>query len=222
LTKEKFIPHLQYSKKTDRLMLKNSDEFYNLMSSRRTVREFDSKLVPKEIIENCIKTAGTAPSGANLQPWTFVAVQDQNIKSSIRAAAEEEEKSFYGGKAPKDWLNALAHLGTDEYKPFLETAPWLIAVFAQKHGGVVNGNPKKHYYVTESVGIATGMLITALHQAGLVSLTHTPSPMKFLNQILKRPDNEKPFLLLVTGYPAEDCVIPDIKRKPLTEIAEFI
>ena len=170
------------------------------------------------MIENCIKTAGTAPSGANIQPWHFVLISDPTIKKQIRVAAEKEEKEFYKTRAPKEWLEALAPLGTDNIKPYLETAPYLIAIFMQRFGKLPDGRRVKHYYGLESVGIATGMLITAIHNAGLASLTHTPSPMGFLNEILDRPKNERPFLLLVVGHPAEDARVPDIKRKDISEI----
>jgi nitroreductase len=196
--------------------------FYEDLRRRRTVRDFSDRPVPREVIENCLRAAGTAPNGANLQPWHFVAVADPEVKKKIRQAAEKEETAFYSGRAPQEWLDALAALGTDENKPFLETAPYLIAIFAQRYGVRPDGSQVKHYYVTESVGIATGMLITALHNAGLVSLTHTPSPMSFLNELLKRPESERPFLLLVVGYPAEDAEVPDISKKPLQEIATFL
>ncbi len=166
--------------------------------------------------------AGTAPSGANLQPWHFVVVSDPAIKRQIREAAEKEEYDFYHGRAPQEWLDALTVLGTDESKPYLETAPYLIAIFAQSYGFLPDGRKVKHYYVSESAGIATGMLITAIHHAGLVSLTHTPSPMGFLNKILGRPSSEKPFLILVVGYPAEDAFVPDISKKTLDDIATFL
>ena len=166
-------------------------------------------------------TAATAPSGANLQPWHFAVVSDPEIKKRIREAAEEEERAFYSGRAPDEWLEALSHLGTDEHKPFLETAPYLIVVFAQSHGVKPDGSTFKHYYVSESVGLATGMLIAAVHNAGLVSLTHTPSPMGFLNEVLGRPSNERAFLILVVGYPADDVEVPKITKKSLDEIATF-
>jgi nitroreductase len=178
--------------------------------------------VPQEIIEQCLWAAGSAPSGANLQPWHFVVVSDPAIKHQIRLAAEEEECEFYHSRAPREWLDALAQLGTDEHKPFLDVAPYLIAIFAQSYGLLPDGRKVKNYYVAESVGIATGMLITALHHAGLATLTHTPSPMGFLNDILHRPDNERPFLLLVVGYPAPDAHVPAITKKPLEEIATFV
>lgn len=195
--------------------------FYETMRQRRTVRDFSDKPVPREVIEDCLRAAGTAPNGANRQPWHFVAVSDPGVKRRIREAAEAEERAFYHGRAPDDWLEALAHLGTDEHKPFLERAPWLIAIFAESYEALADGGKRKNYYVTESVGIATGMLITALHEAGLATLTHTPSPMGFLNDVLERPSNERPFLLLVTGHPTDDATVPDIDKKPLEQIATF-
>lgn len=196
--------------------------FYDEVRLRRTVRDFSPRPVPRGVIEPCLLAAGTAPNGANHQPWHFVAVGDPDVKRRIREAAEEEERAFYGGRAPQEWLDALAHLGTDEHKPFLETAPWLIAIFAESWTPGAEGERSKNYYVTESVGIATGILITALHHAGLATLTHTPSPMKFLNGVLGRPDNERPFLLLVVGYPSDDAEVPDIGKKSLDEIATFV
>jgi len=192
------------------------------MQRRRTVRHFSDRPVPLEIIEECLITAGTAPNGGNLQPWHFVVVSDPKVKHEIRVAAEEEEADFYHRRAPKEWLEALAPLGTDEHKPFLDTAPYLIAIFGKNHSELPDGRRVKNYYVHESVGIATGFLIAALHNAGLVSLTHTPSPMGFLNIILNRPSDEKPFLLLVTGFPAGDAEVPVIQKKSLGEIASFI
>jgi iodotyrosine deiodinase len=189
---------------------------------RRTVREFSDRPVPRDIMEMCVLAAGTAPSGAHRQPWRFVVVSDPEIKRAIRMAAEEEEKEFYGGRAPDDWLEALALLGTDAEKPFLEHAPHLIVVFGESYRVRQDGEKSKNYYVAESVGIATGMLITAIHLAGLVSLTHTPSPMGFLNKILERPGNERPFLILVVGYPAPEASVPNLQRKSLEEIATFI
>ncbi|CAN5717870.1 nitroreductase family protein [soil metagenome] len=192
------------------------------MQQRRTVREFSSRAVPREVIESCLLAAGSAPSGANLQPWHFVAIADPDVKHEIRLAAEEEEREFYQHRAPAAWLEALAPLGTDSQKPFLEIAPWLIAVFSQPYRVLPDGTRRKHYYATESVGIATGFLVAAIHHAGLVALTHTPSPMAFLNRILNRPAHEKPFLLLVLGHPADGATVPDIDRKSLTEIASFL
>jgi len=196
--------------------------FRQLMQSRRTVRFFSDRPVPREIIEECLITAGTAPNGANLQPWQFVVVSDPKLKHEIRVEAEKEEAEFYHRRAPQEWLDALAPLGTDEHKPFLETAPYLIAIFGKNHSELPDGRRVKNYYVNESVGIATGFLIAALHNAGLVSLTHTPSPMGFLNQILNVPPEAKPFLLLVVGYPAENAEVPVITKKSLEEIATFI
>ena len=196
--------------------------FHREMQRRRTVRHFSERPVPREVIEECLLTAGTAPSGANLQPWHFVVVNDPKVRHEIRLAAEDEETEFYHRRAPKEWLDALAPLGTDEHKPFLDTAPCLIAIFGKNHSELPDGRRVKNYYVHESVGIATGFLIAALHNTGLVSLTHTPSPMGFLNTILGRPADEKPFLLLVTGFPAEDAQVPVIQKKPLEEIATFI
>jgi nitroreductase len=203
-------------------MKRRAADFYADFRRRRSVRHFSDRPVPREIIENCVRAAGTAPNGANLQPWHFVVVSDPAIKKQIREAAEEEERAFYRERAPQEWLEALVPLGTDEHKPFLETAPYLIVIFAQSYGLTPDGGQVKHYYVTESVGIATGVLITALHHAGLVSLTHTPSPMGFLNNILKRPSNERPLLTLVVGYPAQDAQVPVITKKALDEIATFI
>ena len=202
-------------------MTRRAAEFYAEIARRRTVRQFAARPVPRSIIEQCLLAAGTAPSGANLQPWQFVVVSDPAMKRQIREAAEREEREFYHGRAPAEWLEALEPLGTDESKPYLETAPWLIAVFAERYGITPSGKRVAHYYVQESVGIATGLLIAALHHAGLVALTHTPSPMGFLNQVLERPPHEKPFLLVVTGYPASDAQVPDITRKPLDGIATF-
>lgn len=178
--------------------------------------------MPREVVEDCLRAAGTAPNGANLQPWHFVAVSDPATKGRIREAAEAEEAAFYGGRAPDEWLEALEPLGTDARKTFLETAPWLVAIFAESWHPLPDGERRKNYYVTESVGIATGILITAFHEAGLATLTHTPSPMRFLNDILGRPENERPFLLLVVGFPAEDAEVPDIARKSLPEISTFV
>lgn len=191
------------------------------MQRRRTIRNFSDRPVARELIEDCLRAGGTAPSGANLQPWHFAAVSDPALKHQIRIAAEEEEEEFYEHRAPAEWLEALAALGTDSHKPFLEVAPWLVAIFAQPYGLRPDGTRMKHYYATESVGIATGFLIAALHSAGLATLTHTPSPMGFLNGMLGRPAHEKPFLLLVVGHPAADAMVPDIERKSLGEISSF-
>jgi iodotyrosine deiodinase len=202
--------------------LRRAEDFRDLMQRRRTVRDFDPRAVPRDVIEHCIAAAGTAPSGANQQPWHFVAVSDADVKRRIRLAAEAEEREFYERRAPEEWLEALRPIGTDWQKPFLETAPWLIAIFVQKWGRAADGRKVKHYYPTESVGIATGILITALHTAGLATLTHTPSPMGFLNEILGRPaDSERPFLLLVTGHPAAGARVPAIDRKPPAAILSW-
>ncbi len=203
-------------------MKRRAAEFYGDIRRRRTVREFSDRPVPREVIEDCLRAAGTAPSGANLQPWHFVVVSDPAIKRTIRVEAEKEEYDFYHHKAPQEWLDALAPLGTDEHKPFLENAPYLIVIFAETYGVLPDGRKVKHYYAQESVGIATGMLITAVHHAGLASLTHTPSPMGFLNEILGRPSRERPFLVLVVGYPAEGATVPMVARKPLEQVATFV
>ncbi|NGP52416.1 nitroreductase family protein [Thioalkalivibrio sp. XN8] len=196
--------------------------FCEQISRRRTVRDYSDRPVPRAVIEDCLRAAGSAPSGANLQPWHFVAVSAPAVKREIRLAAEAEEREFYQHRASEEWLEALAPLGTGPEKPFLETAPWLIGIFEQRWGYDAAGAKVKHYYPKESVGIATGLLIAALHQAGLATLTHTPSPMKFLNRIMGRPPEERPFLLLVAGHPAADARVPDIGRKSLGEIATFL
>jgi nitroreductase len=203
-------------------MRARASEFFENMDRRRTVRDYAQRPAPREVIESCIRTASTAPSGAHMQPWHFVVVTDPEVRRKIRLAAEEEEREFYSGRAPDEWLEALAHLGTDAEKPFLETAACLIVVFARRYGLGEDGSRRKHYYVQESVGIATGILIAALHNAGLATLTHTPSPMGFLSEVLDRPENERPFLILVAGYPATDTRVPDLQRLPLSEIATFI
>ncbi len=217
-----YIPLSEYREYPVEEMKQRAADFYADIQRRRTVRDFSDRPVPREIIENCLRAAGTAPSGANQQPWHFAVISDPVIKKQICEAAEEEERSFYSGRAPDEWLDALAHLGTDEHKPFLETAPYLIVIFAQNYGQGSDGEKIKHYYVTESVGIATGMLVTAIHNAGLASLTHTPSPMGFLGKILNRPPNERAFLILVVGYPQDDTRVPVITKKSLDEIASFI
>lgn len=199
-----------------------SQEFYQHMNKRRTIRHYSSESVPREVIENCIKAAGTSPSGAHQQPWHFCAISSPKTKEVIRHAAEVEEKEFYAGKASPEWLKALAPLGVDANKKFIEKAPWLIAIFAKRNGFDEDGNKVKHYYFNESVGLATGMLITALHNVGLSTLTHTPSPMGFLNTLCDRPKNEKPYILLVVGYPEDECQVPDINRLPLNQISSFI
>ncbi len=203
-------------------MARRSSEFLDEMRRRRTVRDFSDRPVPRSLIEDCLRAAGTAPSGANQQPWHFVVVTNPEIKRRIREAAEIEERDFYNERAPADWLEAIAPLGTDAQKPFLETAPYLIVIFGLSYGIDEDRKRVKHYYVNESVGIATGILITALHHAGLATLTHTPSPMKFLNTILNRPRNERPFLILVVGYPAERAKVPLIHKKPIEKFVTFL
>lgn len=203
-------------------MLRRAQDFRALMARRRTVRDFDGRAVPREVIAEAVRTASLAPSGANQQPWTFACVSDAAVKARIRAAAEEEEKAFYAGRAGEEWLDALAHLGTDWRKPFLETAPWLIAVFGQRYGLLPDGRRTKHYYVPESVGIATGFLIAALHNAGLATLTHTPSPMGFLNEVCRRPEHEKAYVLVVAGFPARGCKVPKITKKTLADVSVWL
>jgi len=202
-------------------MLETSREFNSTISRRRSVRDFSDRPVDREVIENAVRSAGSAPSGANKQPWHFAIVESREIKALIRKAAEAEEQEFYNGRAPQAWLDDLKVFETNEHKPFLETAPYLIAVFLERNSIDKEGVKHKNYYMPESVGIATGMLITALHVSGLATLTHTPSPMKFLNQILERPSNEKPFMLIVAGYPSEGVTVPDIERKPFDEIVSI-
>jgi nitroreductase len=206
----------------DAQRLERARAFADRLQRRRTVRDFSDRPVPRELIRECLRGAASAPSGANQQPWRFVAVADRATKRRIREGAEAEEREFYARRATQDWLDALAPLGTDANKPFLEIAPWLIAVFYERYGVGADGARQKRYYPHESVGIATGLLIAALHDAGLATLTHTPSPMGFLNEILGRPRNEMPFLLLVVGHPAVDCRVPAIARLPLEEVARFI
>lgn len=222
MSEHPFIPLPGYREYPVAEMRERLAEFYSDVNRRRTVRDFSARPVPRDIIETALAAAGTAPSGANLQPWHFAVVSGANTKRKIRVAAEAEEREFYEHRASAEWLKALEPLGTDSEKPFLETAPYLIAVFLQKFGTLDDGSKVKHYYPVESTGLATGILITALHRAGLVCLTHTPSPMAFLNEILGRPKSERPFLLLVAGYPAADGTVPDIDRKPLNEFVSFI
>lgn len=213
------FPHvrLAFSQLSEEKMRVNAFSFFEKMNERRTVRAVDSRMVPEEILENIIRTAATAPSGAHKQPWTFCLISDPEIKKQIRIAAEEEERISYTERMPEDWKQDLKPLATDWQKPFLEEAPYLIAVFKQSYG-LENGIKSQHYYVNESVGIACGMLITAIHLAGLVTVTHTPSPMNFLSKILGRPENERPYLLLPVGYPKEEAFVPDLERKPLHEV----
>lgn len=210
--------NLKFEELPESEMKSRASEFNTLMQKRRTVRDFSSRAVSRDVIDDCLAAAGSAPSGANRQPWHFALVSDPAIKREIRLAAQVEEEEFYTSRAPQDWLDALAPLGTDSEKPFLEHAPYLIVVFAQKFELDSEGNKQKNYYVTESASIATGLLIAGLHNAGLATLTHTPSPMKFLNEILERPSTEKPLMVIVTGYPEKGARVPDIDRKPLTGI----
>jgi iodotyrosine deiodinase len=202
-------------------MVERAERFAAEVRRRRTVRDFSPQPVPQAVIEQCLLAAGSAPNGANRQPWHFVVVTDAALKRRIREAAEQEEREFYAERAPAEWLEALAPLGTGPDKPFLEEAPVLIAIFGQSYDITADGGKQKNYYVTESVGIATGILITALHHAGLATLTHTPSPMGFLGTLLDRPANERPFLLLVVGHPADGAKVPVITKKPLSAIATF-
>ncbi len=217
----KRIPY-QIKKFTEEERISISKKIFETMNARRTVRDFSNRSFSEEVLINCIRAAGTAPSGANRQPWKFIVIKDQNVKKKIREEAEKEEREFYENRAPEEWKEALEPFGTNAQKPFLETAPYLIAIFEEKYSFDENGNKIKNYYTKESVGIATGMLINALHQCGIATLTHTPSPMNFLNKILNRPENEKPFLLLVTGFPSDNATVPDISRKDLNEILDTI
>ncbi|MGB3713627.1 MAG: nitroreductase family protein [Candidatus Promineifilaceae bacterium] len=221
MTKATFVPLAGYQRYPPDEMMERAKSIFAEMQRRRTVRDFSEERVPLEIIKHCLSVAGTAPSGANLQPWHFVVITDADLKRAIRNAAENEERDFYERRAPQEWLDVLAPLGTGPDKPYLEEAPYLIAIFTQSYGVLPDGRKVKHYYATESVGIACGLLITALHHVGLATLTHTPSPMKFLNKLLDRPSNERPFLLLTVGYPSLDAQVPDIQRKDLSLIASF-
>ena len=216
-----FDPLPNYRRYSTDEIQQRAKEFYADIRRRRTVREFSNQAVPRDVIESCLLAAGTAPNGANLQPWHFAVVESPEIKRQIRVAAEQEEHEFYHQVAPPEWLAALAPLGTDEHKPFLEVAPYLIVIFYKSHDELPDGRTVKQYYAQESVGIATGFLINALHHCGLVTLTHTPSPMKFLNGILGRPKHERAFLILVTGFPAANAIVPRITKKTLAEIASF-
>lgn len=218
------VPLPDWQHLTNSEMRARAADYLEDVKRRHSVRAFKDTAVPRDIIETCIRAAGTAPSGANHQPWHFVCVSDAQVKRKIRIAAEHEEEAFYGGRAGEDWLENLNRLGTDQHKPFLETAPWIIAVFLQRSGLDDEGNKRKNYYMSESVGIATGFLLNALHRAGLATLTHTPNPMKFLNQVLERPANERPYMLLVVGHPADDATVPAaaLEKKPLAEIATFV
>jgi len=213
---------LDFEEYSESKMRSRSESFLNEIITRRTVREFSDRIVPIDIINNCIKTAASAPSGANKQPWQFVVVRDSGIKTKIREAAEKEEKEFYRHRATKEWLEDLNQFGTDWHKPFLDIAPYLIVVFRKIYDLEDDGTQRKNYYVNESVGIASGFLLAALHHAGLITLTHTPSPMNFLGEILNRPKNEKAFLLIPVGYPAKDAEVPDISKKPFGEISKIV
>tara|TARA_B100000315_G_C14530967_1_gene566149 strand:- start:303 stop:959 length:657 start_codon:yes stop_codon:yes gene_type:complete len=213
---------LDFEEYSESKMRSRSESFLNEIVTRRTIREFSDRIVPIDIINNCIKTAASAPSGANKQPWQFVVVKDSGIKTKIREAAEKEEKEFYGHRATKEWLEDLNQFGTDWHKPFLEIAPYLIVIFRKIYDLEDDGTQRKNYYVNESVGIASGFLLAALHHAGLTTLTHTPSPMNFLGEILNRPKNEKAFLLIPVGYPAKDAEVPDISKKPFNEISKIV
>ncbi len=213
---------LDFEEYSESKMRSRSESFLNEIITRRTIREFSDRIVPIDIINNCIKTAASAPSGANKQPWQFVIVRDSGIKTKIREAAEKEEKEFYGHRATKEWLEDLNQFGTDWHKPFLEIAPYLIVIFRKIYDLEDDGTQRKNYYVNESVGIASGFLLAALHHAGLATLTHTPSPMNFLGEILNRPKNEKAFLLIPVGYPAKDAEVPDISKKPFSEISKIV
>ena len=212
---------LVFEGKSEEEMLAAAETFYEQVKTRRSVRDFSAKPVERAVIENALLAAGTAPNGANRQPWYFVAVAEEDLKRTIREAAEREERAFYEHRAGEEWLEALAPLGTDHRKPFLETAPWLIVVFLRKFSYDEQGRKLKNYYTAESVGIACGFLITALHQAGLATLTHTPSPMKFLNEVLDRPREERAYMVIVAGHPADGATVPVIDKKSLQEIAEF-
>lgn len=217
--KEGFIPYVPLDFSEDEVK-QRAEDFYHFMDKRRSLRVFSDRPVPKEVIENIIRTASTAPSGAHMQPWTFCAVSSAEIKSKIREAAEKEEYENYHGRMSDRWLKDLEPFGTDHIKPFLEIAPWLIIVMKRSYE-LVNGEKKNNYYATESVGLATGFLLAAIHNAGLVALTHTPSPMNFLSTVLERPENEKPFLLIPVGYPAKDAAVPDLPRKTLEQVTVF-
>ncbi|MEX1002460.1 MAG: nitroreductase family protein [Crocinitomicaceae bacterium] len=217
-TKYPFIPYTAPSYSEEE-MIKRSKSFYEFMDKRRSVREYSDKDIPREVIENIVKTAGTAPSGAHKQPWTFCVIRNKDLKHKIRQLAEEEEQKNYDGRMSDRWLEDLEPFGTNPVKEFIDIAPWVIIVLKRSYDLDENGEKTQNYYVNESVGIAAGMLITAIHNAGLVTLTHTPSPMNFIAEVLKRPKNEKPFLLIPVGYPAENCTVPDIKRKEMDDIA---
>ncbi len=222
MTADKFVPLDSYREYPQEQMKQRAVSFRIDMQRRRSVRSFSNRPVPREVIEDCLLTAGSAPSGANMQPWYFMIVGEPDVKQRIREAAEKEEYKFYHGNAGEQWLDALSHLGTDYQKPFLEEAPYLIVIFSRNYSLSPDGQKVKHYYVRGSVGIATGLLIAAVHNAGLVALPYTPARMGFLNNILGRPENERPFLMLVVGYPDEQAMVPEIKKKSLDEISTFM
>lgn len=213
---------LSFRRQSPDEMIENAQAYYDAIKTRRSVRDFTDEPVPEAVIVNAIKAAGTAPNGANMQPWHFSVVSNPEIKRQIRLAAEEEERAFYQDRASEEWLDALSHLGTDAEKPFLEKASHLIVIFLKKFSYDEEGQKQKNYYTSESVGLASGFLISALHQAGVATLTHTPSPMKFLNTILERPSDERPFMILVAGFPAQNCQVPSIEKKPLDQISTFL
>lgn len=222
MSTEKF-PFIPYQKEnyTEEEMIERASSFYKFMNKRRSVREFSDKDIPREVIENIVKTAGTAPSGAHKEPWTFCIIRNKDLKKQVRALAEEEERKNYESRMSERWLKDLEPFGTNPVKEFIDVAPWIIIVLKQSYGFDEDGNKTQNYYVNESVGIAAGMLIAAIHNAGLVTLTHTPSPMNFIAKALGRPENEKPFLLIPVGHPAEDCKVPDLKRKDFKDIAFY-
>ena len=219
---ENKYPFISYSREftSPEEMIKRSEEFYYFMDSRRTVRDFSDKAIPKKVIENIILTASTAPSGAHKQPWTFCVISNKELKSRIRKMAEEEEYKSYNSRMPEEWLKDLEPLGTDWNKPFIDIAPWIIIVFKKSYE-IIDGKKKNNYYVNESVGLAAGFLLAAIHHVGLVALTHTPSPMNFISEALNRPENEKPILLIPVGYPAVNTLVPNLKRKNLEGVAVF-
>ncbi|MFL9842010.1 nitroreductase family protein [Sphingomonas sp. ST-64] len=218
------VPWRPYPALTDDQRIAASRSAYERLATRRSCRAFSAQPVPREVIEWAIRAAGTAPSGANHQPWHFAVVESSAVKAQIRAGAEAEEREFYAGKAGTEWLRALAPLGTDADKAYLEIAPWLIVIFGQRRGGIDPGHDFQNYYVTESVGIATGLLLAALHEAGIATLTHTPNPMKFLNAVCARPESEKPVMIVALGHPAPDAVVPQhaLRKKPLSDIASWL
>lgn len=217
----KRFKRLEFERLPPEIMHARATQFYKTLVKRRSIRQFSNEPIDRAVLENCLLTAGSAPSGANRQPWHFVVITDPEIKKRIRQAAEKEEREFYEVRATTEWLEAIAPMGVDENKPFLEEAPCLIVIFSEHYRVQTDGKQEKNYYVSESVGIATGFLIAALHNAGLATLTHTPSPMEFLSEILNRPKNEKAFLILVVGYPAEDARVPELTKKSLETLSSW-